>query len=132
MRLLLSVPGLALVLTVTVASTPQIPERFTNLQILSKDITRPALVGVMRSFSMELGVRCEHCHQGEGNDLSKFDFGSDVRPAKATARRMMKMLETINGESLKGIGDPARQPKVTCYTCHRGEKTPATAAAGVR
>ena len=45
MRLLLSVPGLALVLTV--ASTPQIPERFTNLQILSKDITRPALVGVM-------------------------------------------------------------------------------------
>jgi hypothetical protein len=126
MRTLLSGLGLVLVLSVTVSS--QIPEKFTNLQILSKDMTRPALVGVMRSFAMELGVRCEHCHLGEGNDLSRFDFASDARAAKATARRMMKMLEVINGDSLKGIGDPARQPKVTCYTCHRGEKTPATGA----
>jgi len=49
--------------------------------------------------------------------------------AKLTARKMMKMLDGINGDYLKGIGDPARQPKVTCYTCHRGQKTPATAAA---
>jgi hypothetical protein len=126
MRTLLYGLGLVLVLSVTVSS--QIPEKFTNLQILSKDMTRPALVGVMRSFAMELGVRCEHCHLGEGNDLSRFDFASDARAAKATARRMMKMLEVINGDSLKGIGDPARQPKVTCYTCHRGEKTPATGA----
>ena len=72
-------------------------------------------------------MRCEHCHVGEGNDLSKFDFASDTKPTKSTARAMMKMLETINRESLKEIGDPARQPKVTCYTCHRGAKQPLTA-----
>jgi hypothetical protein len=105
----------------------QIPERFTNLQVLPKDVTRPVLVSLMRSFAMNLGVRCEHCHVGEGNDLSKFDFASDARPAKATARKMMRMLESVNNESLKDIGDPARQPKVTCYTCHRGVKQPLTA-----
>ena len=135
MRTLTSAIGLALVLAVTLSSlgrpaaaAPQIPEKFTNLQILPKDMTRQALVGVMRSFAMELGVRCEHCHVGEGNDLSKFDFASDARAPKITARKMLKMLDGINGEYLKGIGDPARQPKVTCYTCHRGQKTPATAA----
>jgi hypothetical protein len=106
-----------------------IPEKFTNLQVLGKDITRAQLVPIMRSFARELGVRCEHCHLGEGNDLSKFDFASDARPAKATARRMMQMIERLNRDDLKGIGDPARLPKVTCYTCHRGEKTPATAPA---
>jgi hypothetical protein len=105
----------------------QIPEKFTNLQVLSKDIQRPALVSVMRSFAMELGVRCEHCHVGEGNDLSKFDFAADAKAPKAVARTMMKMLVTINNESLKGVGDPARQPKVTCYTCHRGATKPLTA-----
>jgi len=132
MRTWLSALGLGLVVAVahsSAAPAPQIPETFTNLQILSKNMTRPALVGVMRSFAMELGVRCEHCHLGEGNDLSKFDFASDARPAKATARKMMKMLEGINGDYLKGIGDPARLPKVTCYTCHRGLKTPLTAPA---
>jgi hypothetical protein len=105
----------------------QIPDKFTNLQVLSKDITRARLVPIMRSFALELGVRCEHCHLGEGNDLSKFDFASDVRPAKATARRMMRMLERLHGEDLEGVGDAARMPKVTCYTCHRGQRTPATA-----
>lgn len=108
---------------------PQIPETYTNLQILPKDITRQNLVPIMRSFALNLGVRCEQCHVGEGNDLSKFDFASDQKPDKAIARRMMKLLETVNGDLLKGIGDPARLPKVTCYTCHRGMKTPATAAA---
>ena len=105
----------------------QIPEKFTNLQVLPKEIQRPALVSVMRSFAMELGVRCEHCHVGEGNDLSKFDFAADTKAPKAVARTMMKMLVTINNESLKGVGDPARQPKVTCYTCHRGTTKPLTA-----
>jgi hypothetical protein len=121
----------AIIVTASASSTGraagQIPERYTNLQILSKDIQRPALVAVMRSFAMELGVRCEHCHLGEGNDLSQFDFASDTRPAKATARKMLKMIETINRDALKDVGDPARLPKVTCYTCHRGSKLPLTA-----
>lgn len=112
--------------SVTARDADQLPQSFTNLTVLPKDIQRGALVEAMKLFTSSLGVRCEHCHVGEGNDLSKFDFASDSRPAKTTARAMMKMLAAINNEQLKGIGDAGRQPKVTCYTCHRGEKTPAT------
>jgi hypothetical protein len=120
-----------LVIGATVAVRAQqnpIPETFTNLQVLPKDITRAQLVPVMRNFAQHLGVRCEHCHMGEGNDLSKFDFASDARPAKAVARKMMTMVRTINGTLLEGVGTaPAPGTnRVTCYTCHRGAKTPLT------
>jgi hypothetical protein len=107
------------------AEADQIPAQFTNLQVLPKDITRANLVAMMRQFCFDLDVRCEHCHVGEGNDLSKFDFASDARPAKATARRMLAMVTAINTDHLKGIGDPATEPKVTCFTCHRGAAKPA-------
>lgn len=108
------------------AAADQIPQKFTNLQVLPKNISHPDLVATMKGFTSSLGVRCEHCHVGEGDDLSKFDFASDAKPMKKVARTMVHMVDHINGEHLKGIGDPARQPKVTCFTCHRGEKTPAT------
>jgi hypothetical protein len=132
MRQALLTTGLLFVAVISIASRPavQVPDRFTNLQILPKTMTRQALVPVMKSFATELGVRCEHCHMGEGGDLSTFDFASDARPAKVTARKMMKMIETINRDDLKDVGDPARIPKVTCYTCHRGLKQPAIAPAG--
>jgi hypothetical protein len=101
----------------------------TNLRVLPKDISKPQLVQVMRGFAMGLGVRCEHCHVGEGNDLSKFDFASDAKPQKATARRMIEMAREINTKLLAGFpeGRDEATPAVTCYTCHRGDKKPLTA-----
>jgi hypothetical protein len=84
----------------------------------------------MKSFTNALGTRCEHCHVGEGNDLSKFDFASDAKPEKVTARKMMNMLTGLHTQYLKDVGDPARLPKVTCYTCHRGATIPAIAPIG--
>lgn len=135
LRPVLSLLLSALALGTAVAARAQqnpIPEKFTNLQVLPKDITRAQLVPVMRNFAMHLGVRCEHCHLGEGNDLSKFDFASDARPAKATARKMMAMVRTINGTLLDGVGTPPAPGtnRVTCYTCHRGAKTPLTSPPG--
>src|SRR6187431_2138432 len=75
----------------------------TNLQVLPKDIPKPQLIQMMRGFTMGLGVRCEHCHVGEGNDLSKFDFASDARPEKVTARRMIGMAREINTKLLAGF-----------------------------
>ena len=112
------------------AREDQIPQTFTNLQVLPKNISRGDLVATMKGFTSALGVRCEHCHVGEGNDLSKFDFASDAKPAKKAARTMVHMVDHINTEHLKGIGDAARQPKVTCFTCHRGARTPATVPGG--
>ena len=107
----------------------------SNLRVLPKDTTLATLIPMMKSFTQALGVRCQFCHSYTGSDpnaLENFDFPGDTVPAKATARKMITMLQTINDELLKGVGEPAPagQPKVTCYTCHRGERTPKTAASG--
>ncbi|MEX2271510.1 MAG: c-type cytochrome [Vicinamibacterales bacterium] len=123
-----------------------------NLQVLPKDIPSGELVRTMRSFTRALGVRCEHCHAGEGNDLSKFDFMSDKIPAKQIARKMLTMVMEINDRHLADVVVPAAPaatppdaaappaaapaaaapgqppaPRVTCYTCHRGALKPLTA-----
>jgi hypothetical protein len=109
----------------------QIPEKFTNLQVLPKTITRVDLVPIMRGFALNLGTRCEHCHVGEGNDLSKFDFASDAKPPKAVARKMLQMVTVLN-EQMAGIGEPAPAgtAKITCFTCHRGALKPLTSPGG--
>ena len=52
----------------------------------------------------------------------------DDKPAKRTARTMLRMVRTINDDHLEDVGEarPAGEMKVTCYTCHRGETRPLT------
>ena len=75
----------------------------------------------MRGFTGALGVRCDHCHVGQG-DLANFDFASDDKPAKQKARVMLKMLQAINGTHLAELGE--KRMMVTCTTCHRGLARP--------
>jgi len=102
----------------------QIPDKFTNLQVLPKEIAKPELVGMMRGFADALGVRCAHCHAGPDN-LQGTDFASDDKPAKRTAREMMKMVTAINGTYLAAIQtDRERKVEVRCQTCHHGIAVP--------
>jgi hypothetical protein len=98
-----------------------------NLQVLPKEMTRQQVTGIMRGFTRGLGVRCPFCHVGEeGADLSTFDFASDEKPNKKTARLMLQNLMEVN-KRLAGVGDkPPAEPRVSCWTCHRGEQKPAT------
>jgi Photosynthetic reaction centre cytochrome C subunit len=101
----------------------------SNLRILPKDTKVAEIIPVMKSFTEALGVRCQFCHSYTGSDpnaLESFDFPGDGVPAKAVARTMMATVQVINRDLLKGVGEPAPagQSKVTCYTCHRGERTP--------
>lgn len=81
----------------------------------------------MKGFAQGLGVRCSHCHVGEeGKPLSTFDFASDAKKEKLTARAMMRMVHRINEQDFK-VKQPA-DLKVTCYTCHRGATKPLIAA----
>lgn len=102
----------------------------TNLQVLPRDISKPELIRTMRAFTRALGVRCEFCHLGEGNDLSRFDFASDEKRQKRNARLMLRMVSDLNGTYLAAVPEPrpAGTPAVTCYTCHRGETKPLTVA----
>ncbi|MGH7491671.1 MAG: c-type cytochrome [bacterium] len=104
----------------------QIPDKFTNLQVLPKNIDKRELVDMMKSFAAGLGVRCQYCHLGEeGKPLDTFDFVSDERPAKQTARLMLRMVETINGEYLSKIANHTEtRTRVTCVTCHHGQNRP--------
>ena len=101
----------------------QIPETFTNLRVLPKDIKRAELVAAMRGMASGLGVRCTHCHVGPDN-LQGMSFASDEKPTKRAAREMMKMVQTINSQFLAAL--PAREDRQTvgCYTCHRGQPEP--------
>lgn len=99
---------------------------FKNLKVLPKDITRADLLANMKFFSQSLGVRCTYCHVGtEGQPLSTFDFPSDAKEHKKTARAMMAMVAMLNEKTLPaatGLPDA----HVTCFTCHRGSTKPAT------
>jgi hypothetical protein len=96
-----------------------------NLKVLPKDIARPALTAMMRSFTASLGVECKHCHTD-----SMADRASDENPKKNIARKMIQMTMDLNRQ-LDAVGTPATPdaPKVTCFTCHRGAIKPLTAPA---
>ncbi|MFQ5421507.1 MAG: c-type cytochrome, partial [Anaerolineae bacterium] len=109
----------------TSAAFGQIPDKFTNLQVLPEDISKQELIGNMRNFAIGLGVRCQFCHVGEeGQPLSTFDFASDEKKTKKTARIMMQMVQNINGDHLEKISGRTRSIQVNCVTCHHGQSKP--------
>jgi len=108
----------------SVLSQAQIPDKFTNLQVLPKLISKDDLLGTMRSFTGALGVDCGFCHADqEGTD--KLDFPSDKKPEKEEARIMLKMVMGINQDYLSKLSEYTKDVmSVKCVTCHRGNKQP--------
>jgi tetratricopeptide (TPR) repeat protein len=106
-------------------SFAQIPDKFTNLQVLPKLITKEKLLETMRSFAGGLGVKCEFCHASQqGTD--KLDFASDDKPQKEEARIMLKMVMGINNDYLPELSKYTKDNilQVGCVTCHHGNKQP--------
>jgi tetratricopeptide (TPR) repeat protein len=100
---------------------------FQNLQVLPKDITPRALMDIMRfEFVGGLGARCSTCHVGEeGMPLDEYDFASDAKEEKRTAREMLKMVRAINDTYLAALEERGDPPvRVQCMTCHRGQERP--------
>lgn len=71
----------------------------------------------MNFMSASLSVRCNYCHV---NTEGKWDFVSDEKPEKNTAREMIKMVRAVNKDTFGG------NTEVSCYTCHRGRSNPAS------
>lgn len=114
--------------TANFAQQWQWPERGKNLKVLPEMSNAQQLRSTMISFVRGLGVRCTHCHVGEdGQPLSTYDFESDEKPAKNTARIMLKMRDAINNKFLTQLGkDKAHLLQVRCITCHQGQPRPLT------
>jgi Photosynthetic reaction centre cytochrome C subunit len=88
----------------------QAPPNFKNLQVLKPTDIRSGMGAAVQG----LGVQCSECHVQGDNSL-------DDKPAKVIARKMFAMTAEINSKF------PDGKAHVSCYTCHRGEKSPAMA-----
>ncbi|MCG8435211.1 MAG: c-type cytochrome, partial [Gammaproteobacteria bacterium] len=97
-----------------------------NLKSLPKDIDAKQLSAIMKKFSFATGLRCSSCHVGEeGQPLETYDFASDEKIQKQTARDMLKMVKTINDKLLAKLDESQREGVgVSCMTCHRGQNRP--------
>jgi hypothetical protein len=76
----------------------------------------------MRGFTGALGVQCNYCHVQEGRG-GRNDMALDEKPAKNTARTMMRLTANANQTLTSAITKPDLQ-KVDCGTCHRGAAIP--------
>jgi tetratricopeptide (TPR) repeat protein len=113
-------------LAFSTGASAQIPDKFTNLQALPKDISKTELVSVMRTYAGNLGVRCGFCHVGgDPNTLQGVNFASDENDKKKTARLMIRMVQSINQDQLTKLGKKP-SPEVSCITCHRRNSDPRT------
>ena len=126
------------VLTLSLLVVPQLgaeaqePRRPENLQALPADISNDELGDVMLGFLSALGLPrragegCLHCHEGDLDvPRSQWDYASDAKPAKRTARHMIEMVRAINEEHLAALEtrtDPGFA--VGCVTCHEGRIDP--------
>jgi hypothetical protein len=101
-----------------------------NLKVLPKNWTVQQVRNLMQTFAESLGVMCTHCHAADPNAPPPaagrpplLDHSLDEKPEKEVARKMIQMVMSLNGD-LKGMGDPAIEEKVSCFTCHQGAKIP--------
>ena len=119
---LMCVCALAVAATKTSAQDPAGAQvaPLQNLQVLPKEMTRPEVTALMRTFTLALGVQCTHCHVGSPQERFK-----DEKETKATARKMLRMTMAINVDPM--AVKPGEPNKVTCYTCHRGTLKPLSA-----
>jgi hypothetical protein len=90
-----------------------------NLQVLPANIPQERLMLVMRNWGQALGVQCSYCHV-PGN------FRSDANPHKNIARGMVRMTANVNDDQLPKMVGASQEPRVTCYSCHRGAAIPDT------
>jgi len=100
------------------ASPRQAPlseEVFKNVQVL-RGIPVDEFMDTMGMFSAATGLNCAHCHAIDNG--GGWEGYAVETPLKRTARRMVRMVTTINKESFGGTRT------ITCNTCHRGDQRP--------
>ena len=96
-------------------SPPMSENVFKNIQVL-KGIPADEFMDTMGMFASSLLFDCTGCHVQE--ILTNRDAFAVSTPRIQRARQMVVMVNTINRNFFGG------QPRVTCFTCHRGADSP--------
>jgi hypothetical protein len=90
-------------------------DAFKSVQVL-KDIPVDTFFESMGMFASSMGNDCTFCHvKAAYFDRAKF---AEETPKIVRARGMIAMMNTINKAYFGG------EPRVTCFTCHRGSNSP--------
>jgi hypothetical protein len=101
------------------------PDSLVNTKVIPKSTPVLQVIGTMRNFTSDLGVRCQFCHVGEeGQPLAQFNFVSDEKRTKLVARQMILLVQEANRRVDTLPGHQPDDPQVTCSTCHRGVSKP--------
>jgi hypothetical protein len=106
------------VVRATKAQSPQektVEQVQKNIKVLT-GMPESQLIPVMNFFAASMGRRCNYCHV---NNQGQWDYASDAKPEKTSAREMVKLVMDINKTTERLKLDP-----VSCYTCHRGRTSP--------
>jgi len=94
---------------------PTSDQIFKNVQVL-KGIPVDQFMDAMGMFSASLGYDCSSCHSQEiHTDRAAFAI---TTPLITRARQMINMMNGLNEANFGG------RPRVTCFTCHRGNPSP--------
>ena len=96
---------------------PLAPEKYKNIQVL-KEVPAADLDLLMRYFTAATGFQCQTCHVRD-QATGEFRYEEDTQRAKATARNMIRLVQTVNASRDQfGVN-------INCGTCHQGANRPA-------
>ena len=73
-----------------------LPDKYTNLMVLPKDISKPDLLNVMKLMTVTAPTgRCSYCH-AVSDDLTEGNLALDEKPTKLKARKMIGAILAID------------------------------------
>ena len=90
-------------------------QHFKNIQLL-KGMPVDTFFDAMGMFAASMGSDCTFCHVKEAG--FRRDAFAETTPRIQRARQMIVMTQTLNRQNFGG------RPRVTCFTCHRGDYQP--------
>ena len=98
------------------ADPPLVSEQyFKNIQLL-KGMTVDTFFDAMGMFAASMGNDCTFCHVQEAG--FRREAFAEATPRIQRARQMIVMTQALNKQNFGG------RPRVTCFTCHRGDYQP--------
>jgi photosynthetic reaction center cytochrome c subunit len=101
------------------AAAPLVTEKlFRNIQVL-KGMPIDTFFDAMGMFAASMGDDCTYCHSKDA--VFRHEAFGDATPRIQKARQMIVMMQALNKQYFGG------QPRVTCFTCHRGNYSPVNA-----
>lgn len=103
---------LALAILITISANAETK----NVQLLT-NLSDWQLGQAMDNFTASLGVHCDFCHVRDAQTKA-WDFPSDAKPEKKSARGMIRMVLDLNEKTFQG------HTAIGCYTCHLGKEHP--------